>query len=232
MALTDEERQTLTTLAEKLSEEDGITLPNLVPVSTLKGRLADKDRARESALAEANARLSELQKAIEERDTRLREIEDSGKTQAEKVAEERVRERQSREAAMKALQTEKDRAAQLDREFSEERLTNTLKGLLHGAHNLEHAVAALRVDFPGIGYQKDETGKPRMTLEVDGLPVDDPAEAIKQWRLKNPHLLAKTGTELPLSGRGARVEPPAKDPTEGMTEAQAMAYLTRRYATN
>jgi len=227
MPLTDEEIQTLTALAEKAGDEP-LPIPGYIAEATIAGRLAAKDKQREAALAEANARASEIQRALEEREARLREYEDKGKTADEKALEELRREREAREATTKALQAERDRATQLEQRAARRELEYRLTHLLEGAHRPRHALLAALDEHPGLSAEPDGNGGYKLSYTKDGLPMDRPEDEIKAWWVKQTHLQGKRGGELPLT-TGGRVTPPEKDPTEGMTEAQAFAYLAQRY---
>jgi len=227
MPLTDEELQTLTELAEKAGDELP-PLPGYVPQKDIVGRLAAKDKQRETALAEANARLAEIQRAFEDKDARLREYEDKGKSADEKALEELRREREAREATTKALHAERDRATQLEQRAARRELEYRLTHLLEGAHRPRHALLAALDEHPGLSAEADGNGGYKLSYTKDGLPVDRPEDEIKAWWVKQTHLQGKRGGELPLTN-GGRVKPPEKDPTEGMTEAQAFAYLAQRY---
>jgi len=231
MPLTDEEKAQLETLIQKAGDEP-LTLPGYVPQKALVSRLADKDRAREAAIAEEAARRSQVEQALAERDARLKEFEDKGKSADQKAAEEVIRARQEKDALAKTLQAEREGRAQADAKARDRELQYRLAGLLQGAHNPRHALLAAMADHPGLGLEDDGSGGYKMTLQRDGLQVEKPEDALGEWWSKQTHLRVKAGPELPLGAAHGRHEPKPKDPTAGMTDAQAVSYAISRGITS
>lgn len=230
MPLTDEEQTQLTALVEKAAA-DGVQLPGFVPVDVLKGRLADKDRARESAVAEAQARQAEIERAHSEALAKLQEYEDRGKSADQKIADELAKERLRVTAESTARKAAEERAQQTEERLRRTELHNRLATIVSGSENPRHSIAALLMDHPGIGLEDDGAGGYKMSLTRDGLPVERPEEALGEWFKTQKHLRAKSGTEVPIgSGRGA--SPPAKNATDGMTDAQLFALAVRRGVTS
>lgn len=223
MPLTAEQIAQLKELTA-LAAADGVALEGYVPVETLKGRLADKDRAREAALADESAKRAEIQRALEEREAKIREYEDQGKTAQQREAEAVVRERQRGDSLHKALEAEKERSAANERRARATYLQSEVTRIVAGSPRPSHAAAALLADHPGLSVETDDAGNYRLAFARDGLPVEKPIEALTEWWGKQDHLRPKGGAELPLGGARGRVEPSRKDPTEGMSDVKAIAY--------
>lgn len=220
MPLTDEEKAALVELVGKAEGDDFKELP-VVPKDVLKGRLSDKDRAREALDAQYKAQLAELQQQHADAQAKLKEHEDKGKSEDQRLQEK--------------LAGYEKKATALEQRFSAEHearkslfLESQLQGMLGASPsqpvNLVHAMLAARHELQPT-VTSDDKGKLSLTIMQDGIPASKPHEVFAGWWEKQKHLHAAKGNQMP--GPGGTTPPgeqPPADPLEGKTPEQQMAH--------
>ena len=186
MPLTDEQKEQLAAL---LKEAEAADLGDYVPKTTLKGRLSEKDRAREALQAEYEARLSQLQQEHSEAQKKLREHEDKNKT-AEQLFAEKLQEAEDLAAEQRV------RAEQLYERARIDALRREVMSLFD-ANPVKPARAqtAIREAIAELNPKVVDTDG------VFSLPAEVP-EQFGDWWQKRTDLHAKSGTELTPPGAG------------------------------
>lgn len=225
--LTDEQKTKLQELladAEPTDIEGWLPAADAVPRSALKGRLSDKDKAAKALQAEYEKRLSALTgehaAAMEELET----LKAKDLTASEKIAAELAKrdnliaaERKAREAESSRYAAERQARAQ---DYLEAQLSTQLASGKHKPVNLRHAMLVAR-DELDISVE-DSDGKFSLSVTADGLPVDDPRQAISAWFEQQTHLQTKSGTEMPPPGAGHPPgAPPPNDPLANLEPGAA-----------
>lgn len=185
-------------------------------MAQLAAEKADLQAKRDADAAELKALRDKDLSAAELRDQALEEAHRRFEAQKEQTAAERARADQLYEA---------QRVAFVRSEVS--RLINsTGKPPARPDTALREALAENK--FTAV--DPDNNGNFRLEMSKGDLPVDDLSAEFGGWYEKRSDLHLASGTRLPAPG--ARTPPAAtpKDPTEGMTEAQALRFLTSQYS--
>jgi hypothetical protein len=220
MPLTDEEKAQLQELAGKLDAGDDLGDLPFVHKAVLKGRLSDKDRARQQLEAQHQAELAELQTKHAEAKAQLKGYEDKGKSDDDKLKELLQGYETKIEAQDKRYEAERTARKA---EFLRSRLQSLLGTSPMPPAQINHALVAAQHDLsPTV---TDNDGKLSLTIMQDGIPAEKPSEVFAGWWEKQKHLHAARGNQLPPPGGGTPPgDAPPKDPLEGMTPEQQLAY--------
>jgi hypothetical protein len=221
MPLTDEEKAQLLELAGKLEPSDDLSDLPIVPKAVLKGRLSDKDTARQALEAQYKAEMEELQRKHSEATAKLKQHEDKGKSDDEKLKELLAGYEQKSEAMEQRFEAEREARKAL---FLESQLQGLLGSSTAKPIQARHAMLAA-MDELKPAVTEDDKGKLSLTIMQDGIPASKPGEVFAGWWEKQKHLHAAKGNQLPPPGGGHPPgDPPPKDPLDGLTPEQQMAH--------
>jgi hypothetical protein len=223
MPLTDEQKAKLKELLAEADAEDVegfVPAEGVVPKSVLKGRMSDKDKAAQKLKDDYEAKLAELQQQHADATAKLGKYENEGKTAEELYAQQLAAqeqqtaawERKHADAAALAEQRYDALKSKALREMVSEALAGTKVKPAYAPAALREALAENKLAVV------DNDGQFSLQVTVDGLPADNPAEAIGQWWQKRTDLHEVKGAPSPSPGAGVPpADPPPKDPLEGKT---------------
>jgi hypothetical protein len=217
MPLTDDEKAQLLELAGKIDPKDDLSDLPIVPKQVFKGRLSDKDRARQSLEAEYQAKLSDLQTQHAEVQAKLQEHEDKNKT-AEQLFADKIEQAETIAAEQRA------RAEKLYEQRRGDAMVRELMALFDKSDAKPARVkTAIREAMAEIKPKVEDN-------DGDFAITADTKEAFDGWWPTRTDLHEARGTGLPSPGAGHPPgDPPPSDPTEGMTDEQILAMGFREF---
>lgn len=213
MPLTDEKRAELAALLAEAEPDD---LGDYVPKSVLKGRLSEKDKARQSLEADYQGRLSQLQQEHADAMAKLKEHEAKGKT-AEQLFAEQLAQAESAAAEAQA------RAEHLYEQRKADALRQELTALFDASDARPARVqTAIREAMAELNPKIDDING---NFALNPETKDD----VGEWWKTRTDLHAAKGSGAPSPGASrAPGDPPPKDPLEGLTPEQQLQYAMRQ----
>jgi hypothetical protein len=238
MPLDEKQKEQLRALLAEAEADDiegYVPADGVVPKATLKGRLSEKDKARQALQDEYEAKLADLKAQHDEKDAQLRKYTNKDKD-AEQLLTEAIATKEQEIEAWKRKHSEADslaaqryerlKAKEL-REMVEDALAQTGIKPAVARTALPEALAENKLDVV------DNDGNFSLKVMVDDLPADKPAEAIGQWWKTRTDLHEVKGSGTPSPGaNGAPGDPPPKDPLAGLTPEQQVAVALSKGATS